>query len=461
MTSAPRRRAAAAATLLLAGALACATYSDRTQAARDAAQAGNLEGGERAINKALGLHKSEELPTKWKSETGLGLLERAMILHALGHYKLSSRDLTAAEKQLELLDIARDGAGTLGKYVFSDASTKYKTPPTEKLALNAYNMLNYLALGDLDGAKVEARRFTVIRRYYADHDPENAHGAFGSYLAGYVFERLGDEGEALRYYEEALQERTFDQLRAPIARMHARAGVEGPRIRALLAEGTGSAGGPEGGSAAAPAPAPEAELLVVLNVGRVPYKVPKRIPIGAAVGLGAAYITGDTTVLEHSLFKVVVYPDLAESGDLFDHGRLAVDGQSYPLELVTDMGVEIAREYDELRPKIIGAAISRLIVRAVAAEGARAAGKQSKNNSGLVGFLAAAAVEGAMVAADKPDTRSWTMLPARVYVARIPLAPGHHVVTLDAAGPGGREGRKAEVDIPAGGFAVLDVTTLR
>ena len=111
--------------------------------------------------------------------------------------------------------------------------------------------------------------------------------------------------------------------------------------------------------------------------------------------------------------------------------------------------------------QIIGAAISRLIVRAAAAEAARAAGKQSKSEPGLVGFLAAAAVEGAMVAADRPDTRSWTMLPARVYVARVPVAPGHHQVTVDALGPGGREGRKAEVDVAAGGFAVLNITTLR
>ena len=79
------------------------------------------------------------------------ILERATMLQALGLYQLSARDFEAADKSLELLDIARDGAGKLGKYIYSDSATKYKTSPTEKLSLNAMNMCNYLARGDLDG----------------------------------------------------------------------------------------------------------------------------------------------------------------------------------------------------------------------------------------------------------------------------------------------------------------------
>ena len=32
------------------------------------------------------------------------------------------------------------------------------------------------------------------------------------------------------------------------------------------------------------------ELLVVVKLGRVPYKVPIRIPIGAAIGIGSACV---------------------------------------------------------------------------------------------------------------------------------------------------------------------------
>ncbi|MFY0538731.1 hypothetical protein [Nannocystis pusilla] len=224
----------------------CATYSDRTREARGAAQRGDLPGAEKQVNKLLGTRSSKDMPTKWKKDTALALLERGMILHASGAYKLSARDLSVAEKQLELLDIARDGAGQLGKYVFSDSSTKYKAPPSEKLVLNAYNLLNYLLQGDLSGARVEAKRFTVMHEYLTSYDQRgrpraegeadvvHPHGAFGSWLAGFVFERLGEHESALRYYDEALQARPFASLVGPVQRLSALAGYRSPQIDAVL-----------------------------------------------------------------------------------------------------------------------------------------------------------------------------------------------------------------------------------
>ena len=460
---------------------ACATYSERTQLARDAAQAGDVGGSEKVLNKFLGTKSSGELPAKWKKETIVALLERAMVLHAKGDWKLSARDLVAADKQLVLLDIARD-AGQVGKWIFSDSAGKYHAPPSEKLVLNALNMLNYLIEGDLSGARVEAKRFTITREYLGQLDAgAAAHGAFGSYIAGFVFERLGETDTALRYYDEALQEQPFPSLRAPIARLAARSGYRSPRIDELLGQAPVSAAASapatdappsDSATSAAPAspsaapaaipPAPLGEILVVMNVGRVPYKEPKRMPIGLAVGLGAAYITGSTAVLEHSALKFIIYPELVPSRALFNTGELLVDGVEWPLELATNLDAEIVREYETLKPKIIGAAITRLIVRAAVAEGARAAGNQAKDGAGaIVGLLAALAAEGAMVAADKPDTRSWTLLPAFVFVARVPVTPGQHRIAITAMGSGGREHRDISVDVKSGGFAVVDVTTLR
>ena len=121
-------------------------------------------------------------------------------------------------------------------------------------------------------------------------------------------------------------------------------------------------------------------------------------------------------------------------------------------------------EYEEIKPKIIGAALSRMIVRAVAAEGARAGGNAASKDSGaagLVGFLAAAAIEGTMVALDKPDTRSWSTLPEKVHIGRAVVPAGAHSVEVTVFGPGGKERHTVEVEVQEGGFAVVDVTTLR
>ena len=76
--------------------------------------------------------------------------------------------------------------------------SKYSASPTEKLSLNSYNMLNYLADGDLAGARVEARRFTVMRTYLEDYDDKHVYGTLGSYLAGFTMEKLGEASSAMR-----------------------------------------------------------------------------------------------------------------------------------------------------------------------------------------------------------------------------------------------------------------------
>jgi len=445
----PRGTVALALALWTSG---CATYSERTDMARSALSEAKYDESLEQFNKILEVKDSKALPEDWKHNAALVVLERATVLQAKGDYALSSRSFEAADKQLELLDLARDGAGKVGQYVFSDSATKFKTSPTEKLALNAMNMCNYLARGQLDGAKIEAKRFTVMRNYFRDYDPEHEHGAFGSYLAGFVYERLGMGSEALRYYDEALQERDFETLKPVIPRVAAKASYRTPRISAYITGDTAHA---------APSPANGAELLVIVKVGRVPFKLPNRIPIGAAIGLAGAFITGDLRVLEHTMFKVVVYPELYDSGSRFNQAQVAIDGDEVSVDLATDLAAEITTEYEEAKPKIIGAAISRMIVRALAAEGARAAGRQAEGSGQLVGFLAAAVVEGTMVALDKPDTRSWSTLPAAVHIARGTFAPGPHHVEVQVSGPGGAERHRVEVDLPPGGFAVVDVTTLR
>ncbi|MGH1345220.1 MAG: hypothetical protein ACRBN8_26900 [Nannocystales bacterium] len=489
--------------------VSCATYSERTDDARGALRRGDYAGSLALWNKVLKVRNAQDIPNKLKKNQELVILERATVLQAMGDWETSATNFEFADKELEFLDISRDTAGKIGKYIYSDSATKFKTSPTEKLALNAMNLVNYLVRGDLSGAKVEAKRFTVMRDYLRDVDPEGEHGAFGSYLAGYVHERQGNYNEALRYYDEALTERDFRTLRDVIPELAAKGSYRGERIKDYLPQTTPApvsrppapkpapqpkpaqdpsiqrpaAAKPPAAETAETAPSPASpelgalpprsgwaaanvapaggELLVVAKIGRVPYRIPERIPIGLAIGLAGAFVTGDTTLLEYGMFKFVVYPELVPAENLFETANVEVDGHPVPIDLASDLGSEIVAEFEELKPKIIGAALTRMIARAAAAEGARAAGNQADGAGGLVGFLAAAALEGTLVALDKPDTRSWTTLPDRVYVARSRVPAGAHTVVVEAAGPGGRETRTFDVTVPQGGFVVLDVTTLR
>jgi hypothetical protein len=370
-----------------------------------------------------------------------------MILQQLQNYKLSSRDLEAADKQIEVLDFSRKAIDDIGKYLFSDETGPYKAPFYEKLLINTQNMLNYLQQQDLNGARIEARRLAVMQSFISDHEGEGAAliGP-GSYFAGFIFEKSGDPQEALRYYDEALQFSDFKSLAPVVRRLAARGSYRTKRIQAIL-----DAGG--GGAAEDAAPS---ELLVVVNHGRVPAKVHKRIPIGLALTYASAFISPANAaqanqLAAQGLVTWINYPALEKEGRLAIP-ELIVDGTDQPIELGLSVDSEAVKAWDEARGALVASAITRMITRVLAGEVARKA-----SGGGTLGALLSLGTQAALTANDVPDTRSWATLPARIGIARVPLPPGKHDVQV-VLGP---DRRKQTVDIPPGGYAVVCVTDLR
>lgn len=438
-------------TLVLAILSGCASYSERMTAATTDADAGRYEEAIDQVQKASGLN-GNGIPKELDSDAALGLLNRATLEQALQRFGPSSQDFQEADRELEFLDIANDAVGELGRYFFSDSATRYRSSPTEKLALNGFNMMNYLALNDLQGARVESRRFSVMQRYLNEYAKGQPHAAFGSYLAGFTLEQMGEYTGAMRYYDEALAIEHFESLREPVRRLSTLTPYRGQAIAEFLAD-------PK------PLSVPEsainseatARILVVISVGRVPHKVPERIPIGAAIGLAGSAISGDPAVLGYSVFKFVVYPGLAQTGSRYSQVRLRVDGQDVRPDLASRLGAEISREYESIKPSIIAAAVSRMIVRAAAAEGMREAGNSAGDG---LGWFLALATEASLAGLDKPDTRSWMFLPDRVYVYQQRVTPGKHRVEV-LLGTGPSESYVEEISVAEGGFAAVVVTAPR
>jgi hypothetical protein len=423
----------------------CATYSEKTQAARELAARGGYDEALVILDELLDVEDHHALPDSFGKDGALVLLERGMLHLARGDYNGSRKDFQAADKALELLDLSDTAASGIARYFYSDSAGPYKISPIERLSLNAMNILNYLALGDLRGARVEAGRFTVMRNFLKDTDPKHAYGAIGSYLAGFVYERLGEGSSAMHHYDDALEEKKFLSLSTPVSQLAEVVSYRGSNLSDLLDQASGISHPGEGGG----------EILVVAGIGRAPFKVPKRMPIGAAVGLVAADITGDLDVLKRSAFKVLIFPELVPPLGGYRSARTRVDGATVPMDLVTDFGAELTREYAEIKPKIIAAAVTRLIARAVVAEGARHAGKKLGGDGAEgVGLLVGALSEGLLVAADKPDTRSWTLLPNRIFVSRKRVSAGTHHVEV-GLGQGGQAWQSFTVDVQENGFAII------
>lgn len=446
------------ALLLGAAALGCSGHSAKTLEARQALDAGRPQRALALYNEALDVEDAKELPEDLEGDAALLLLDRAMVLQQLHDYQLSSRDLQIADKQIEMLDFSRSAVDDIGKYVFSDDTGPYRAPPYEKLMVNTMNMVNYLAKGDLNGARIEARRLAVMQKYLRDHDDAAvAMNAPGSYFAGFVFEKSGRADEALRYYDEALQHGTFPSLAEPVRRLSTRSSYSTPRLRKLLEqfpaepESTATATTEDEAAAAA------AELLVVINYGRVPAKVAARVPIGLALtyasgALGAGDAARANRLAAQGLVTWVNYPELEKQRRPLRRPSFSVDGRWQRLEGALAVDEAARKAFEAHRGAIVASAITRMITRVVAGEATRAAAGRDS----LIGVLLSLGTQAALTAADTPDTRSWATLPARIAIGRVSLPPGKHRVVLQAQ----NTHRRTQVDLKPGGWAVLVLTVL-
>ena len=83
--------------------------------------------------------------------------------------------------------------------------------------------------------------------------------------------------------------------------------------------------------------------------------------------------------------------------------------------------------------KLMVSAVTRMVTRAIAAEVTTAAGESAGLDKQLfpgASWLLGRVVEGGLTAADTPDTRSWTMLPAHVQVYRLRVPVGERTVRV-------------------------------
>jgi tetratricopeptide (TPR) repeat protein len=444
-----------AAGLFLAG---CAGHSARTEAARTALDAGRPAEALKLLNEELGVDKPDALPEDVGGENVLLLLDRAMVLQEIGsrsetlkpkEYSTASRDLETADKQVEVLDLSTNAMADIGKYLFSDDSGPYKAPTYEKLMINTMNMVNYLSRGDLNGAKIEARRLAVMQKYISDHEGRGASlTGPGSYLAGFAFEVSGNAQEALRYYDEALQFGQFPSLEEPVRRLSKAASYRSPRLTALMDKNAAGAEASADGMG---------DILVVINFGRVPAKIAKRIPIGLALTYASAFMSAASRsqanyLAAQGLVTWVNFPELGKSHGAYETPGFALDGSWKTLEGALAVDSEARKAWDSAKGVIVASAITRMIARVVAGEAIR-----QGSGGGTLGALLSLGTQATLTAVDTPDTRSWATLPARITIGRARVAAGSHVVELQARGVKKRQ----TVTVSPGGWTVLNLTILR
>jgi len=316
----------------------------------------------------------------------LGLLDRGLIEHTAGNYQASIRTFKNATALLEETDYlgVREQTASL---VVNDWVTLYKGEYSERLWIHTYQMMNFLMIGNGEGAAIEARQALKV---YEQHGDALKHDWYTRTLMAMSFEAAGKPDSAHIEYKKLLDDAGSDTGVARRAWQNARRlGRENDAEKfKQLISGKARVGGSDG------------ELVVFLQTGVIPGK-----------SAGEIY-------LEPNLYaSFPVYHD-------YPRPNLQVsvfqNGETQSADIVNTQTVNISRAALAARSHRIAA---KQLLRIAAKK--NLAQSVAKNDDILGDILSAL-----FLISEQADTRSWATLPAHVSMVQIPLEAGMHNIEL-------------------------------
>lgn len=203
------------------------------------------------------------------------------------------------------------------------------------------------------------------------------------------------------------------------------------------------------------APTGEAELLVVFSFGRVPAKEARRVAIGIALDEAGQSMDPSKRQQANELSKKglltwINYPSLPAPKGPYSTPKANVAGDGVALDLVPIDELTV-NAWKKTRGAVVTSAITRMITRAVAGE------VVEKTSDSAWSKLASLTLQVGMAAADTPDTRSWSTLPARIALGRLKVPSGKHTVELSVSG----KTVKHEIDMKPGEWEAVGLTVLK
>ncbi|MGI9180335.1 MAG: hypothetical protein ACR2H9_07545 [Longimicrobiaceae bacterium] len=399
-------------------------------------------------------------------------LQSAIVLHYAGRYEESNRAFDWAEREADLryTKSLREAAGSL---LLNDKVLAYVPSPAEMAVIPYYRMLNYLALGQMDGGVVEARKAgAYVARIERESGRKCAGNAFVQYLSGLVYDAAGERNDALVSLRQA--ERSFAPCTAVgNAGAPAYFGSDLLRLARLLGvEEVMEGGALPSAAAAEPEPAGTGDLVVLIENGFVAHRAHRDlyVPIlpwemeglesgeAGEIAAAAARITTRLisnfaeqatwgTALDASPFMQasqmaegayvlkLAWPVAHLEANRAATVRVVVDDQVVEAPPVEDVSSLFARELESQRSHIVARMVARGLVKYVVANEAEK--KAEKKGGEVLGFLTGIFANAAANALEQADTRSWSLLPDQISMARLRLPPGEHEVRIDVLGAGG------------------------
>ena len=401
----------------------CASMQSHDKLASDVQSAGRTGGIPAALAQLEASAKSEDDKTAL-----LYNLERGELLRMDRRYEDSTNAFLLADiKVKEWEETAKTDPsklmGTVGAALISERLKNYEGQDYEKVWLTTRLAMNRVALGDFENARVDIKRThereAIIAEFRSKetlaaeeeakskgaaaggkelngypvetlNDPEvlalknGYQNALSHYLAGFMYEVLGESGLAAPGYRKAIELKPeTGVLEEGLRGLDNRTSFTWKRRQRMT------------------------DVLFVVEAGDAPARKPKAFTIPVPTGRGMVTASISYPVIEPSKDPLLT--------------TLSAAGTDLKLEKVVDVNVMARRALKDEMPGMVLRGVTRAIAKGVMQNELQ---KRGGLVGGLIGAVASAATEVA-------DDRMWRMLPGRVYIARGYLPPGEHVVTVN------------------------------
>jgi hypothetical protein len=357
------------------------------------------------------------------------------ILRAMnGKFDASNQALEKAKEKIQELystSITEQAAAV----IVNDETISFDGDRYEQVLVHAYKALNYISLGDLDAARVEILQSDVKMMEWGDAPEEDP---FMRYLAGIVFEALGDEDDAMVMYRRAVI--VYDvtkskhgltapnQLQKDLLRLLAKAKLwdeyKDYKKRFNM------------DSWKPPVTKGKGEVILVMHNGLAPQRDQKTIQsYSSAMALNVK----------------IALPTYPNPPAYIDQMRLTVEGQSQLLETVENIDGLARAALDNDMAVITTRAIARAVAK-------KTAEKEVGENAGAYAGFTQLAMMVVNQATEIADTRCWNTLPQEVQLARVFLSEGKHNLTVEVIGQGGalRDTLNISVIVKAGRKTIVN-----
>ena len=400
----------------------CRSYYQKTDGTEKALVSKNYDKAEEVIRKNKFLTRKRNLL--------LYYLELGKVQHLQGDFKASNISLNNADLMMEeyrnLLEMA------VGVTV-NPAMQPYTAEPHEKILVHYYKALNYLQLGDIEEAIVEARRIDLYGTQNENDingkDRKYGEDPFGLMLMGMIYEADRDYNNAFIAYRNAKE--IYDTDETGLYKGHHPESLERDLVR------TSAYAGLYYESALEKVDLPFGEAIIFWENGLAPVKEEKNMFFSLNKQNGNFFFVSDNLSIPIDYNFNKDNPDFKPSdlgllrmawsfyvpqGSRVQSASIAQNNkalQFYPIEDVSALAFQIERDnyLTELGKNLIRLALKKISELSLT---------EKNEYLGL-------ALGIANVATEKADTRNWQSLPSTISYTRIPLQEGRNTISFKAS----------------------------